>query len=159
MLVAAGAIGGCFMAMRLKKRANTLKTVGEWIKYLQTEFHYNHTSLTEVFADSAALTAFRALSFLHFDKHTSQSPAETVKQQLKNEVWALALADEDVAVIERMLEGLGKTALGGQLDLLEQSAARIAVYYEQACEIYSRKGRVFRVMGICAATAAALVLC
>ncbi len=159
MLIAAGAAGGCFMAARLKKRTNTLKVVGEWIKFLQTEFHYHHTSLTEVLAGSATLSAFQALSFLHLNEQSAQPPTEKVKQALKNDVWSLALDAEDVAVLERMLDGLGKTSLESQLDLLEQTAAHIALHYEQAYELHSRKGRIFRVMGICAATAVALVLC
>ncbi len=159
MLVSAGAIGGCWASMRLQKRAKTLEKIGEWVAYLQTEFCYRHTSLVEVIADSSALDTFRPLTFLHFEKTNAKAPTDALKAALEKDAWALALESEDVILIERMIDGLGKTALDGQLDLLKQSAAHIAAQQERACTLYRQKGRVFRVMGVCVAAAAALILC
>ncbi|MBQ2780067.1 MAG: stage III sporulation protein AB [Clostridia bacterium] len=159
ILISTGAIGGCWASMRLQKRAKTLEKIGEWIVFLQTEFSYRHTSLVDAIADSSALDSFQPLTFLRIEKADPRAPTEILIEALRKDAWALALDAEDVALIERMFEGLGKTSLDGQLDLLKQNAAYIASQYEQACTCYRQKGRVFRVMGVCVATAAALILC
>ena len=81
---------------------------------------------------------------------------EEMAQAVNREKKTLALTDEDVVLLIRLIEGLGRTDLQGQQAHLAHCAKRIEEQETLAREVYLRRGKIYRVAGIC--TAAAMVL-
>ena len=88
----------------------------------------------------------------------SGAPPQQLSDAVKREKRALALNEEDTALLLRLIDGLGRTDLLGQQAHLADCAERFEEQEAQARDAYLRQGKVCRVAGICTAAALALVL-
>lgn len=158
LLIAAGGLCGFRAAARLKKRITVLEAVRLWIRYMETEFRLRAAPLSEMLAGCIPQRAFRELTFLRAGLCGDLPPTEAMTDAVKREKRALALNDEDVLLLLRLIEGLGRTDLLGQQAHLADCARRTEEQASQAREVYLRQGKIYRVTGICTAAALVLVL-
>ena len=156
LVLAAGGLCGFWAASRLQKRIAVLEAVRLWIRYMETEFRFHATPLNETLAGCVQQAAFRELTFLKAGLCGNGVPMEEMAKAVNREKKTLALTDEDVVLLIRLIEGLGRTDLQGQQAHLAHCAKRIEEQETLAREVYLRRGKIYRVAGIC--TAAAMVL-
>lgn len=158
LLILAGGSCGFLTATQLRRRAQVLETTVCWIRYLQTEFRFHATPLVRALEACACQPAFRELTFLRESVTLSGSPAERLNTAIRQQARPLGLTVADVEMMTQLCAGLGVTDLEGQLSHLEIYAARLELQQTQAWEQYRCKGKVYRVLGLGASLAVALVL-
>lgn len=157
LFLIAGGLCGFWAAARLKKRVTVLAAIRLWIRCMETEFRFHAAPLTEMLAECREQPALRELTFLKA-AGGSGAPPQQLSDAVKREKRALALNEEDTALLLRLIDGLGRTDLLGQQAHLADCAERFEEQEAQARDAYLRQGKVCRVAGICTAAALALVL-
>ena len=151
LLVLAGGGVGCLQAAALHRRVRSLKTVHALVQWLGGQLRYTAAPIQRLLAEAAGEQAFSSLHFL------SAFPGDWA-EVVRNHANACALTEEDVSLLCRFGEGLGKTDLEGQLAHTAQYARLLEEQGQEAAAVARDKGRVVCMLWVAGTAVLALLL-
>lgn len=155
LLVVAGGGVGCLQATALHKRARSLKAAHRLVQWLMQQLRYTAAPIKDLLQEAAGMKEFAPLPFLAED--TWQFP-QAWQPAVQAGAKVCAFAEEDVALLCRFGEGLGKTDLEGQLTHGAQYALLLEEQQHKAATAAREKGRVVCMLWAAGTAVLALLL-
>ncbi len=143
LIISTGA--GLYLSSKLDKRVKTLEEIILKTDEIQTMIRCQSAEPKEILAAAAADSVLQCCSYADGNVNISE-----------DELYMLD--KRDMAIIRELLNGLGKTDTDGQISMLEMNKKLLQNRLEQAREEYSKKGRMYRSVGVLVGIGAAVML-
>lgn len=151
MILFACSATGLWMRYRMQKRVTTLQHVIERIRRLTEQIRYTNAPLTELIQHDSVAS---------FPKTTVQSddPREQWKHSLAQHAEKCGLSEDDIAVLNRFFEQVGRSDAAGEVRFCEEYQTVLSEQLEQAKERLSVKGNLYVTLGCSLGFLASVVL-
>lgn len=143
LIISTGA--GLYLSSKLDKRVKALEEIILKTDEIQTMIRCQSAEPKEILAAAAADSVLQCCSYADGNVNISE-----------DELYMLD--KRDMAIIRELLNGLGKTDTDGQISMLEMNKKLLQNRLEQAREEYSKKGRMYRNVGVLVGIGAAVML-
>lgn len=136
---------GLYLSSKLDKRVKALEEIIFKTDEIQTIIRCQSAEPEEILALVSAGSVLQGCSYINGNVNISD-----------DELYMLD--KRDTAIIRELLNGLGKTDTDGQISMLEMNKKLLQNRLEQAREEYSKKGRMYRSVGVLVGVGAAVML-
>ncbi len=136
---------GLYLSSKLDKRVKALEEIILKTDEIQTMIRCQSANPEEILAAAAVDSVLQRCSYTDGNANISE-----------DELYMLD--KRDIAIIRELLNGLGKTDTDGQISMLEMNKKLLQNRLEQAREEYSKKGRMYRSVGVLVGVGVAVML-
>lgn len=136
---------GLYLSSKLDKRVKALEEIIFKTDEIQTIIRCQSAEPEEILASVSVDSVLQGCSYTNGNVNISE-----------DELYMLD--KRDTAIIRELLNGLGKTDTDGQISMLEMNKKLLQNRLEQAREEYSKKGRMYRSVGVLVGVGAAVML-
>jgi len=162
LLIAAGCtVAGFLKSISYKERTAELQNIIEMMKLMHMEMVYKKETLRKTFQHVAGLKSCWLGNVLLecSRKLAEQCPLhEAWREALEEEKKKCPLHEKDIAVLNDMVLGLGRSDADGQQRVLEAAVIRLRGCLEDAEEEEVRQGRMYCGLGAAAGVVIAIIL-
>lgn len=136
---------GLYLSSKLDKRVKALEEIIFKTDEIQTIIRCQSAEPEEILASVSVGSVLQGCSYTNGNVNISD-----------DELYMLD--KRDTAIIRELLNGLGKTDTDGQISMLEMNKKLLQNRLEQARDEYSKKGRMYRSVGVLVGVGAAVML-
>lgn len=164
LLVAAGAAGGKYRAMRLSEREKMIEDLIGGVRLFRSEIYYTHDRLARV-ADrlSRSCTGCASVLFHMLYEELIAGEGMDTEDLWKNAVLNTfkrnpALTEKDRAVLISAGTRLGRDDIEGQCLYLEKTEEELRVRLEEARREKETKSSLYKTLGVAVGSAAAILV-
>lgn len=148
LIVISGAVSGVIASSRLREQARTANLLRSMMIRVAVLVRYNSLNVYEIISTLRGDNSFSELGFLQY------IPIEYISGEDFSAEWSKAvegdssLGDEEKSVLKSFGSTFGTTDANGQLTLIETTAEEL----KRICDVresdYSRKGKLYRSVGM-----------
>ncbi|MGN0597832.1 MAG: stage III sporulation protein AB [Ruminiclostridium sp.] len=143
LIISTGA--GLYLSSRLDKRVKALEEILLKADEIQTMIRYQSMEPRQILEKVAENSILSSCSYKDGNVNISEE-------------GLYMLDEQDKTILFDLLNGIGKTDTDGQLSMLEMNKSLLQSRLEQAREDYSKKGRMYRSVGVLLGIGAAVTL-
>lgn len=151
-LLFAGTAAGCLQSRKLRDRRDCLRGFLSFLSEVKTEISYAGVPVEELLERHG-----RTLDFL-LPYFQARQNGENFLQAWSRVVQNSLLLPQDKALLRGFGEGFGATDLQGQLSHCALYEELTRKELDAAEELYKKKGKLYRMLGVCIGAIVALVL-
>lgn len=157
-LFGSGCVLGWKMAGRLKRRLDSLEAMQCFLERLCVSICYVAPPMEEIVRELAADVSFPVVADCLARLEQGKPFPNAFADALRMNATALALTEEDVTLMLRTVERLGRTDAAGQASLLQLGVSELKPRIASAAEIVQRRGRLYRSLGVLGGLACVVLL-
>ena len=141
---------GFILAKQYSNRVNELKNILHLIKILQNKIRFNHEPLKDAFNDLSKVKTNKTISdiFLNFSQYIKNKKTEDAWNTAIDEKKSyLSLKEEDINLIKKLGNMLGKTDIEGQMNEINNFNTLIEIQIEKAEEEIKKNVKMYKSLG------------
>lgn len=157
IVVAVGTAIGLLKSRSLSLRVKFLEEFLSFITYMETEIRYSSDSLYQII-NRFSSTNESSLNFLSYCTEKSHTFSDEWNESIKKISSEVGLKETDIKLIKEFGAGLGISDIDGQIAHCEVNKTHLKSRLSDAIEERNKKGRLYRMLGICSGLTLALIL-
>ena len=161
LIIAGCTAAGFFKSLSYKERTAELQDIIEMLKLMHIEIVYKKEPLGKTFKHAAVMKRcwFAEVMQRCSRRLEEQRPLyEAWREALREKKRECPLHEKDIAVLNDLVLGLGRSDAEGQQKILDAAALRFRGCLEDAGEQELRQGRMYCGMGAAAGVVIAVIL-
>ncbi len=139
---------GLTYSVALKRNQTQIDELIQLITWLKIDIRYNQSQLSDMFNRLYSSSKFNNLSFLNNLKNNMMDMPFPNAWEKSIADWNSNISKDDKELLKSMSGILGASDSIGQIMALEHVEHRFKISLQSAREIYNKKGKLFRSLGI-----------
>lgn len=139
---------GLIYSVALKRNQVQINELIQFITWLKIDLRYNQSQLGDMFNILCASSKFHNLHFLNNLKYNMTNMAFPNAWEKSIIDWNSSISSDDKDLLKSMSGILGASDSTGQIMALEHIEHRFKISLQSAIEVYNKKGKLFRSLGI-----------
>ena len=139
---------GLIYSVTLKRNQEQINELIQFITWLKIDLRYNKSQLCDMFDRVCSSSKFNNLNFLNSLKGNMANMTFPDAWEKSIIDWNSSISSDDKALLKSMSGILGASDSSGQIMALEHIEHRFKISLQSAIEVYNKKGKLFRSLGI-----------
>lgn len=139
---------GLSYSIALKRNQTQINELIQLITWLKIDIRYNKSQLYDMFDRLCSSSKFNNLNFLKNLKCNMMNMPFPIAWKKSVVDWNSSISSDDKDLLKSMSDILGASDSSGQIMALEHIENRFKISLQSAREIYNKKGKLFRSLGI-----------
>ncbi len=139
---------GLTYSVALKRNQTQIDELIQLITWLKIDIRYNQSQLRDMVNRLYSSSKFNNLSFLNNLKNNMMNMPFPSAWEKSIVDWNSSISKDDKDLLKSMSGILGASDSNGQIMALEHVEHRFKISLKSAREVYNKKGKLFRSLGI-----------
>ena len=152
---------GFLLSRKYSDRVSELVTFSGFLKILQNKMRFTKMPLSEAFKDLSNLKSSKAISeiCLNFSQNIKTEKCEDAwNRAIEDEMSYLSLNKEDISIIKKLGNTLGKTDIEGQMSEINEFNTLLQIQIKKAEEERRKNEKMYRSLGTIVGLAIVIIL-
>ena len=139
---------GLTYSVALKRNQTQIDELIQLITWLKIDIRYNQSQLGDMVNRICSSSKFNNLNFLNNLKNNMMNMPFPNAWEKSISDWNSSISQDDKDLLKSMSSILGASDANGQIMALEHVEHRFKISLQSAREVYNKKGKLFRSLGI-----------
>ncbi len=139
---------GLTYSVALKRNQTQIDELIQLITWLKIDIRYNQSQLGDMVNRICSSSKFNNLNFLNNLKNNMMDMPFPNAWEKSISDWNSSISQDDKDLLKSMSSILGASDANGQIMALEHVEHRFKISLQSAREVYNKKGKLFRSLGI-----------